>query len=564
MTTPATPDFRLYPSNTLELLAALLADELRRPVPGQALLAPDIVLIPQVAMRRWLQATLAAEYGIAANLDFLTPGEFVARALDANLGPAGGDDLDAASLQWRLYAALDEPAVRRDPALATLDGWLADGDPLKPWQLAGELAGVYEKYQAWRRDWLLRWEAGADRDDPQARLWRAVAAGRDYRARRIDAYLARFGRDDGPLPQGLPKRLLVFATLNISPDVLRVLATQARVGTLHFYLPTPAQGYWGDLQTLRERRREGEAELFADDVQENPLLQAWAPPAAISWRCSAITKWCTRAPRSTSTPIRSPATAPTRCCTGCNRTCSIAARPHRRRRAARPTWPIPACRYTPAIRACANCRCCTTSCAHCWKTRASIRRCSRATSPCSRRTSTLTCRIWMPCSAAAATTMRCRGRWRIPVRWRASRWSRCSCACSTCRCRASAWTRYWTCSPARPWPKRRASTPMPSTGCTAGCARPARAGAWMPATAPRPMRPPTMPTPGSSRSTACCSAMPAAPTTPSPASRPGRNWKAARSMRWIRSFACCATWRASAACSARRRRPRSGANACCS
>lgn len=269
------PDFRLYPSNSLELLAALLADELRRPVKGQALLTPDVVLIPQVAMRRWLQATLAAEYGIAANLEFLTPGEFVARALDANLGPAGADDLDAASLHWRVYAALDDPALRQDPALATFAGWMADGDALKPWRLAGELAGVYEKYQAWRRDWLLRWEAGADRDDPQARLWRAVAAGRDYRARRIDAYLGRFARDEGPLPQGLPNRLLVFATLNISPDVLRVLATQARVGTLHFYLPTPARGYWGDLQTLRERRRGGDPDLFADDVQENPLLQAW-------------------------------------------------------------------------------------------------------------------------------------------------------------------------------------------------------------------------------------------------------------------------------------------------
>ncbi len=77
------PDFRLYPSNALELLAALLADELRRPAPGQALLAPDIVLIPQVAMRRWLQATLASRHGIAANLEFLTPGEFVSRALRA-------------------------------------------------------------------------------------------------------------------------------------------------------------------------------------------------------------------------------------------------------------------------------------------------------------------------------------------------------------------------------------------------------------------------------------------------------------------------------------------------
>jgi hypothetical protein len=69
------------------VLAGLLASELRAPAPGQSLLAPDTVLIPQAAMRRWLQATLAARHGVAANLEFLTPGEFVTRALDANLGP---------------------------------------------------------------------------------------------------------------------------------------------------------------------------------------------------------------------------------------------------------------------------------------------------------------------------------------------------------------------------------------------------------------------------------------------------------------------------------------------
>lgn len=268
------PDFRLYPSNALDTLAALLAEELRRPPPGQPLLAPEVVLIPQVAMRRWLQSTLAAVHGVAANLEFLTPGEFVARALERNLG-AAADDLDMATMHWRLYAAL-QGDLGSDAALAPLAGYLADGDALKPWSLAGELSNVFEKYQAWRRDWLLRWEGGADPDDPQARLWRRIASGRAYRARRIGQYLDRYARPDGPLPQGLPRRLFAFAVLNISPDVLRVLATQARAGTLHFYLPTPAQGYWGDLQTLWQRRREGGAvDLFADHVQENPLLQAW-------------------------------------------------------------------------------------------------------------------------------------------------------------------------------------------------------------------------------------------------------------------------------------------------
>jgi exodeoxyribonuclease V gamma subunit len=268
-------DFRLYHSNALEVLAGLLADALRAPAPGQPLLAPDLVLIPQAAMRRWLQATLAQRHGIAANLEFLTPGEFVARALDANLGQAA-DDLDAATLQWRLYAALLDPQLRGMPAMAQLAAYLAGDDPLKPWALAGELAGTFGKYQAWRRDWLLRWEAGAAPDDPQAILWRAVAEGRAHRARRIQDYLARFGDADAS-PAGLPTRLFAFAILNVSPDVLRVVATQAQVGTLHFYLPTPTREYWGDLQALGARLREGAADPFpfADGAGENPLLRDW-------------------------------------------------------------------------------------------------------------------------------------------------------------------------------------------------------------------------------------------------------------------------------------------------
>lgn len=272
MTTAAAPDFRLYHGNALDVLAELLADALRSTAPGQSLLAPDTILIPQAAMRRWLQATLARRHGIAANLEFLTPGEFVARALDANLGKSD-DDLDARSLHWHLYAALSDPVVLAKPALAQLTAYMADDDLLKPWALAGELSKVFEKYQAWRRDWLLRWEAGADRDDPQAILWRVVAAGRNHRVRRIQAYLARFA-DGAVLPAGLPARLFAFGTLNVSPDVLRVMATQARVGTLHFYLPTPTREYWGDLQSLGARLRAG-VDPFGDGAGENPLLRDW-------------------------------------------------------------------------------------------------------------------------------------------------------------------------------------------------------------------------------------------------------------------------------------------------
>ncbi|MGY0612933.1 exodeoxyribonuclease V subunit gamma [Luteimonas sp. A501] len=263
-----TPDFRLYHSNALDVLAGLLAAELRTPAPGQGLLEPDVILIPQPAMRRWLQATLAQAHGVAANLEFLTPGEFVQRALDANV-PGRGDDLDAAALRWRIHAALADPALLRERALQPMRAYLeASPDPLKAWSLAGELAQAFEKYKAWRREWLLAWEAGEAPRDPQAALWRRVAGGTEHRARRIDAYLRGFADVDAPPPSGLPKRLFAFAILNVSPDVLRVIATVARTGTLHLYVPSPSRDYWGDLQRVRG----GDPDAAAG---ENPLLRAW-------------------------------------------------------------------------------------------------------------------------------------------------------------------------------------------------------------------------------------------------------------------------------------------------
>ncbi|WP_039730783.1 exodeoxyribonuclease V subunit gamma [Pseudoxanthomonas sp. GW2] len=270
----ACPDFRLYHSNSLEILAGILARVLREPAPGQPLLAPEVVLIPQVAMRRWLQATLAAEHGVAANIQFLTPGEFVGQALAANLPTdPDGDELDAETLRWHLYAALCDHALLREPAMAQIAAHVEGDDPLRAWALAGELANVFNKYQAWRREWLLRWEDGADPDDPQAILWRRVARGRPHRARRIQQYLERYAPAGGPLPQGLPPRLSAFATLNVSPDVLRVIATQARVGTLHLFVPSPVADYWGDLQRLRRGEPRAEAE-------ENRLLQLWGAAGA--------------------------------------------------------------------------------------------------------------------------------------------------------------------------------------------------------------------------------------------------------------------------------------------
>ncbi len=267
-------DFRLYPSNDLDVLAGALGELLRTPDAGDWW-REEWVLVPQFSMRRWLQQSLAERLGICANVRFVTPGEFVEHALESNPGsgpgqapaPAPpGDRLLPEVLRWHLLRELET-----DPPPEFAD-FAAHPDPRRRWSLATALADSFENYQAWRREDLLAWERRAPRDDPQAQLWKRIARGRAHRARRIGAYLQRFGGDSGQAPVGLPPRLFVFACQNLSPDALQVVASQARAGPQHFFLHTPSRVYWGDLGRWAADYRPDQDDRFGGD---NPLLAAW-------------------------------------------------------------------------------------------------------------------------------------------------------------------------------------------------------------------------------------------------------------------------------------------------
>lgn len=273
MSAPAS-DFRLYPSNDLDVLAGVLGELLQAPGDGDWW-QEEWVLVPQFSMRRWLQQVLAERLGICANVRFVTPGEFVEHALELHPGsgpeqvpaPAPrGDRLMPEVLRWHLLRELEHQPPAEFAAFA------AQGDPRLRWSLATSLADSFEKYQAWRRDLLLEWERRAPRDDGQAQLWKRIGGGRQHRARRIGEYLRRFGNEGDEAPTLLPPRLFVFACQNISPDVLQVIASQARAGQQHFLLHTPSRVYWGDLDRWAADYRPDQDDAFGGD---NPLLAAW-------------------------------------------------------------------------------------------------------------------------------------------------------------------------------------------------------------------------------------------------------------------------------------------------
>lgn len=288
----ASTRFRLISGNRLDRLAALLGERLATPLDVDSL-APDVILIPQPTLRHWLLQTLAERHGVAANLDLCTPSEFVWRLLRADRHDLPDQSpWDRDHLRWRLYALLGaEPGSLPPPVRRHLQRAGGSGDPrevaLARLGLAEALAGAFDKYQAYRPDWLRDWEAGlpASRDDWQAQLWRQLRRRQPgaHRAALLADWLARHDRESvtatGTPPPGLPPRLVAFGTIHVSPDVLHLLAVVGQWIDLDFHLPTPSAEYWGDVESLRERlRREGPQSLpaaLADAQRDNPLLMAW-------------------------------------------------------------------------------------------------------------------------------------------------------------------------------------------------------------------------------------------------------------------------------------------------
>src|SRR6478735_310739 len=61
---PVAADFRLYHSNALDVLAGLLAAAVATVPDDGDWMRPDVVLVPQASMRRWVQQALAERLGI--------------------------------------------------------------------------------------------------------------------------------------------------------------------------------------------------------------------------------------------------------------------------------------------------------------------------------------------------------------------------------------------------------------------------------------------------------------------------------------------------------------------
>ena len=263
-------------SNRMESLLEVLSERLSTRPLG-SVFAPEILVVPGPAMARWVRLQLARSWGIAANLSCPLPAVFIWQTVRNLLGHRlpERDPLERGLLAWKIFGLL--PELLGAPAFRDLRTYLGKNtDDRKRWQLAEQIADVFDRYQFYRPEWIRAWSRGQEQDW-QAQLWRRLILDLKpaHRVAAIDQWIQA-------LPQVspasvLPERVSLFALSNLPPlmgEAFRALADQTQVD---LYLQVPTDAFWADLVSPRTLASLHLKPPEASDHCEigNDLLAAW-------------------------------------------------------------------------------------------------------------------------------------------------------------------------------------------------------------------------------------------------------------------------------------------------
>ena len=273
--------FFLHSSNKTENLLEHLVTVIQAK-PLSSPFEKELFLIQSQGMERWLSQKLASRLNVWANAAFLFPGKFfssIAERLDSRLNDAA---LDRNLMLWRferLLRSVDDPVYL--PLRQYLTG---ENLALKRFQLAQQLAKIFDQYQIMRPDMLSRWQQGewAFDNNPtehwQRKLWLEITAtiGRKHRGSLwLDSIDALHSHIPGHFSGQLPERIFLFGINTLPPLFLAYLHALAQHCDLHLFLLNPSQEFWADIESKRQRAklaiREGDAQ---QPFIGHPLLAA--------------------------------------------------------------------------------------------------------------------------------------------------------------------------------------------------------------------------------------------------------------------------------------------------
>ncbi len=232
-------------SNRLERLFERLAEVLEQPLGSP--MKPEILVVQNPGMGRWVNLRLAERLGVAANIRYPLPGGFVWDLLRERLPELPEQStFDRPILTWRIMDLL--PECRHAQGFEAIDDYLAGKpDDLKWYQLSRRLADLFDQYLVYRPDWIEAWEDGREAHW-QARLWRLLAEKGEpnHRAGLLQRYLQDLKAGKVPR-EALPERVFVFGLAALPPIYLGVLESIGELTEVYLFVLNPCLSYWGHI-----------------------------------------------------------------------------------------------------------------------------------------------------------------------------------------------------------------------------------------------------------------------------------------------------------------------------
>lgn len=170
---------RLKRSHNLNILSEALAEQLTETAPGDPFISQKII-VPNLDTARWFKLFAAGQNGIAANLECMLPAEWMwkqIRKLYPDLPELLPSDLQP--MKWSLFGLLSDPDQRKK--FDRLDRYVRNQPEARReqavYQMAGQIASVFDEYLVYRPDMMLRWHQGhsGNGDEKwQSELWRML------------------------------------------------------------------------------------------------------------------------------------------------------------------------------------------------------------------------------------------------------------------------------------------------------------------------------------------------------------------------------------------------------
>ena len=246
------------------------------------------IVVPSTAMRRYLTLAIAARHGICANLDCVYLAQWLWEQI-ARVVPtvAVESPFAASALAWRIYQVLQESSWADFPRL---ERYLKDPNQPKRFELATEIAALFEQYITYRQDWMKAWAEGdsipmpkasaAQIDDQawQAELWRRISAelgaATEHPASLFLRSLEAAGTT-GANPYRLPETVHVFCLPAMPPLYLAVLVGLARWIDVTLYVLNPCCEYWFDIVDPKRLRALSVTGAAIHHDTGNRLLASW-------------------------------------------------------------------------------------------------------------------------------------------------------------------------------------------------------------------------------------------------------------------------------------------------